>query len=75
MFNVTEAARRMRKTRVWLSQRLNGCEVNGKVVEFTNEELHLLFEVLSDMWQELGEELRELGLKIDIGYSFSNIKK
>ncbi len=60
-FNVTEAARRMRKTRAWLSQRLNGCEVNGKVVIFTSEELEQLGEVLAEMWRETMEVLRDLG--------------
>lgn len=56
-FNITEVARRMGKPRVWLSQRLNRCKVNGKPVDFTPEELDLLCTVLSEMWEEIVQEL------------------
>ncbi|NLX66593.1 MAG: DUF5053 domain-containing protein [Bacteroidales bacterium] len=41
------------KTKSWLSQRINGNEVNGKPVQFTPEEIDTLNGAISDLSQKL----------------------
>ncbi len=42
------------KTQAWLSQRINGCTVNGKKATFNNEELDTLNRALTDIAQIIG---------------------
>ena len=42
------------KTKGWLSQRINGNEVNGKPVAFTPDEINTLNEAFADLSQKLG---------------------
>ena len=42
------------KSQSWLSQRLNGCTVNGKVPRFTPDELETLNNALQDISKEIG---------------------
>lgn len=41
------------KTKSWLSQRVNGNEVNGKPAQFTPEEINTLNKAFSDLSQKL----------------------
>ena len=41
------------KTRAWLYQRINGNEVNGKIVEFSNDELKTLKYAFNDLSKQL----------------------
>ncbi len=41
------------KTRAWLYQRINGNEVNGKPVKFSNDELNTLKQAFSDLSKQL----------------------
>lgn len=43
------------KSRAWLSQRMNGSFVNGKRVDFTDEEKQTLAFALNDMGRKLSE--------------------
>jgi hypothetical protein len=54
------------KTRQWLYMKLNGNIVNGKISEFTNDEIRIMSDTLdkiailsSDVAQNLREELKE----------------
>lgn len=42
------------KTKGWLSQRVNGNEVNGKPVAFTPDEINTLNEAFADLSRKLG---------------------
>ena len=42
------------KTQAWLSQRINGCTVNGKKATFNNEEIDTLNRALTDIAQIIG---------------------
>lgn len=42
------------KTKSWLSQRINGNDVNGKPARFTPEEIDTLNKAFSDLSQKLG---------------------
>ena len=42
------------KSRSWLAHKLNGNTVNGKVSQFTGEELNILKSALNDMSRKLG---------------------
>ncbi len=42
------------KTQAWLSQRINGCTVNGKKATFNNEEIKTLNRALTDIAQIIG---------------------
>lgn len=42
------------KTKSWLSQRINGHEVNGKPSHFTEEEINTLNEAFADLSKKLG---------------------
>lgn len=42
------------KSRSWLAHKINGNKVNGKVVEFTDEERSTFKHALTDMSQKLG---------------------
>mgnify|MGYP002619259389 CR=1 FL=1 len=42
------------KSRSWLAHKLNGNVVNGKVSQFTDEELGILKSALNDMSRKLG---------------------
>lgn len=42
------------KTQAWLSQRINGCTVNGKKATFNNEEINTLNRALTDIAQIIG---------------------
>ncbi|MBQ8728540.1 MAG: DUF5053 domain-containing protein [Oscillospiraceae bacterium] len=42
------------KTQAWLSQRINGCTVNGKKATFNNEEINTLNRALKDIAQIIG---------------------
>lgn len=43
------------KTKSWLSQRINGNEVNGKPVQFTPEEIDTLNGAIADLSRKLAE--------------------
>ncbi|MEA5129085.1 MAG: DUF5053 domain-containing protein [Proteiniphilum sp.] len=43
------------KTKSWLSQRINGNEVNGKSAQFTPEEIDILNGAISDLSHKLAE--------------------
>ncbi len=43
------------KTKSWLSQRINGNEVNGKPAQFTPEEIDILNGAISDLSRKLAE--------------------
>ena len=50
MLNLSYIARKyFRKSRAWLSQRINGNNVNGKPCRFTPEELDTFNNALRDM--------------------------
>lgn len=42
------------KTKSWLSQRINGNDVNGRPARFTPEEIDTLNKAFSDLSQKLG---------------------
>ncbi len=42
------------KTKSWLSQRINGHEVNGKPSQFTEEEINILNAAFADLSKKLG---------------------
>lgn len=53
--NLTYIARKyFGKSRSWLSQRVNGCSVNGKKATFTQEEIGTLNQALADISKIIG---------------------
>ena len=45
------------KTQAWLSQRINGCIVNGKKATFSNEEINTLNRALTDIAEIISSHL------------------
>lgn len=57
MLNLSYVARKyFKKSRAWLSQRINGNLVNGVPAKFTSEELDVFNNALSDMSKMLGSQ-------------------
>ena len=55
LINLSYLAKKyFRKSQSWLSQRLNGCTVNGKVSRLTPDELETLNHALQDISKEIG---------------------
>jgi Domain of unknown function (DUF5053) len=58
--SIQAVAQRMRKSRAWLSQRLNGNLIHGKPAEFTPEEKELLRKTLKDIASDIIDEADKL---------------
>ena len=59
--SVSEFAKQyFNKSTSWLHQRINGCEVHGKVATFTEKDLNILSDALKDVADKLNNAAAEL---------------